>query len=329
MNEAGPIILTVEKVTLDTEALQARLAGRPREATSALRQAALGGSPAAQLVYGQILLDGRGVDRDPVAALGWFERAAHAGLPEALNMVGRCHEKGWGVSQDYPRAMPWFERASALGHIWAKVNLAQILMRLGDPNDRPRAFTLLDQAAAVGNLKAVNSLARFYEEGWVVPPDPQRAVALYRLAAERGDHWAQFNLATLLHGAGQEVDALEWLERAIARSDDGFRQRIAAVLLQQSEPALISKGLPALERCVLNGDATALVALTVVLDTGVGGPADRVRLAAICRAAATRNCPPGSRRAPALLERAVALLRRARPGRMPFNPSHPSRQDHP
>jgi TPR repeat protein len=224
---AGPLHVYLKRFSLDIEELEARLARNPREAANAIREAAERGSDAAQLILGQLLLDGRGVARDPSAALAWFERAAEQGNVEARNMVGRCHERGWGVPQDYGLAAGHFEQAIAGGHVWAKVNLAQILMRLGDPAQRPRAYELFRRSAEEGNLKAINSLARFVEEGWVVPADPARAAELYRIAAERGDHWAKFNLATILLASGERGQALTLIDDAIGRSDAGFRRRVA------------------------------------------------------------------------------------------------------
>lgn len=246
---SSSVQVRLEPLSLDTDALEARLIANPHEAARAIRCAAKRGFASAQLVYGQLLLDGRGVLRDPVAALTWFELAAERGEPEAWNMIGRCHEKGWGTLQDYVRAMPYFEQAIALGHVWAKVNLAQILMRLGNPVDFPRAYRLFEEAAEAGNLKAINSLARFLEEGWAGTADPRRAVALYRLAAEWGDHWAQFNLATLLYAQGDRDEALNWLGRCIERSDDGFRERIARVLVDHSDDRLRAIGAEAFARC--------------------------------------------------------------------------------
>jgi TPR repeat protein len=173
---ASPLHVYLNRFSLDTAGLEARLARNPREAASAIRHAAERGSDAAQLAFGQLLLDGRGVSRDPLTALAWFERAAERGNAEARNMVGRCYERGWGVPQDYVLAAAHFEQAIASGHVWAKVNLAQILMRLGDPAQRPRAYQLFREAAEQGNLKAINSLARFLEEGWVVTADPAQAL---------------------------------------------------------------------------------------------------------------------------------------------------------
>lgn len=320
--EAAPRAVVLTRVRLGTEDLDARLALNPLEAAAAIRDAALHGSPAAQLVLGQILLDGRGVKRDPAQALTWFERAAEGGDVVARNMVGRCHERGWGAPQDYLQAARHFEDAARRGHVWAKVNLAQILMRLGDPADRPRAFELFRQAAAAGSLKAVNSLARFLEEGWTGPPDPAAAAALYRTAAERGDHWAQFNLATVLARSGQLEDAGRWIGRAIARSDNGFRRRIAPLLLAHPNAGLRAYGLDALERCAASDDAEGQMALADALQSGVTGPPDRRRIRGLVeRAAALGHSKARARAGPAgALRRLISA--RSRPGRAaPPSPS--------
>ncbi|WP_404479017.1 tetratricopeptide repeat protein [Novosphingobium sp. BL-52-GroH] len=274
---------------MDTDRLQARLARNPREAAQAIRDAALRGSAAAQLVLGQLLLDGRGMARDAQAGLSWFERATEGGDAEAWNMVGRCHEKGWGVPQDYGRAAGYFEEAIARGHVWAKVNLAQILMRLGDPADRPRAFALFRQAAGEGNLKAINSLARFLEEGWVVPADPAEAARLYGIAADRGDHWAQFNLATLLLRTGDREQAIALFTRAIAASDTGFRRRIAPILLDRPDADLRRLGIDALARCAAAGDANDQYRYAITLETGVAAAPDPREARAWFRRAAAQG----------------------------------------
>lgn len=269
------IRIAFERVTLDTERLQARLARNPREAAQAIRDAAARGSVAAQIVFGQMLLDGRGVPRNPETALTWFERAAESGDAEAWNMVARCHERGWGVPQDFILAAGYFEEAITRGHVPAKVNLAQILMRMGDPADRPRAFALFQEAAKAGNLKAINSLARFLEEGWVVPADPAAAARLYRLAAERGDHWAQFNLATLMLTAGERDQAIALFSDAIRRSDHGFHRRVAPLLLDRPDPDLRRLGLDALARSAAAGDADHQYRYALALDAGIAGSPDR------------------------------------------------------
>ena len=87
------------------EALAAAFAGPPEEAARWIDAAARYGMVEGQLLYGQILLDGRGVRQDQVAARGWFRAAAEAGSAAARNMLGRCHEMGWGGVADEAAAL--------------------------------------------------------------------------------------------------------------------------------------------------------------------------------------------------------------------------------
>ncbi len=62
----------------------------PVRAAQAILMAAKQGVVDAQALLGQILLDGRGIERDQALALRWFEIAAQGGHLMARNMVGRC-----------------------------------------------------------------------------------------------------------------------------------------------------------------------------------------------------------------------------------------------
>jgi TPR repeat protein len=162
------------------------------------------------------------------------------------------------------------ELAAQAGHVWGQVNLAQMLMRAGHPADRPRCFALFKMAAESGtlkaNLKAMNSLARFLEEGWAGPPDPVGAVSWYLKAANLGDHWARYNLATILFRQGDHAAADRWLRNAVAISDNGFRRRIAPLLLARPELALREHGLDALAHCAASEGAEDLYAYGLALD---------------------------------------------------------------
>ncbi|UWU66146.1 tetratricopeptide repeat protein [Bradyrhizobium sp. NC92] len=251
-------VLQIRAQRLTKSQLRDLLVSNPHDATHWVGAAAEADIIPAQIVWGQLLLDGTRVARDPAAAFVWFERAAQSGDPDGQNMVGRCYERGWGVEPDPKLATSFFEAAAASGHVWGQVNLAQMLMRGGNPADRPRSFELFRAAAEGGtskaNLKAMNSLARFLEEGWVVPADPRGALYWYNRAAALGDHWAQYNLATILHAGGDAAGADVWLERAISASDSGFRRRIAPLLLVRSELALRRHGLEALKRMAASGN---------------------------------------------------------------------------
>jgi hypothetical protein len=250
--------LQIRAQRLTKAQLRELLVSNAQDATRWIKAAAETDIVPAQIVWGQLLLNGARVAHDPAAAFVWFERAAKAGDPDGQNMVGRCYEQGWGVEPNPKLATEFFELAAAAGYVWGQVNLAQMLMRGGNLADRPRSFELFRTAAEGGtskaNLKAMNSLARFLEEGWVVPANPKGALYWYNRAAALGDHWAQHNLATILHASGDPAGAGVWFERAIQGSDNGFRRRIAPLLLARSEPALRRNGLEALKRIAASGN---------------------------------------------------------------------------
>lgn len=250
-------IFVVRPQTFSLDELRRTLAGNPRRAAVAIERAARAGNIPAQVVWGQMLLDGEVVRRDRVAAFLWFQGAAEKGDAEATNMVGRCYENGWGTTQDLTKAIAAFEKAADVGHVWGQVNLAQSLMRSGRSEHLQRCFNLFRSAAASGNLKAMNSVARFLEEGWVGPRDIRAAALIYREAVNAGDHWAQFNLASLLLQTGDEIGAERWFRRSISQSDDGFRRRVGPHLMTVRQEAIRRIGQDAMAMCApLTGEST-------------------------------------------------------------------------
>src|ERR1700753_2196873 len=87
----------------------------PRQVLPGLSLLAHDGDPQAQLLLGQLLINGAGVSRNPDRALYWFKEAARARLPTAINMVGRCHEHGLGTAVDFEEAAKWYQRAAGFG----------------------------------------------------------------------------------------------------------------------------------------------------------------------------------------------------------------------
>jgi len=265
----------VQSREVTVEQLRDLLRGKLQDAIRWILVAAQGGITPAQVVLGQLLLDGKGIVCDRAAAFGWFLKAADAGDVEGANMVGRCYEQGWGVAVDFSIATRYFAIAAQAGHLWGKVNLAQMLMRMGDQRDFSRCLVLFRQVAESGTgkarLKAMNSLARFLEEGWAGPVDRAGAAFWYLKAASLGDHWAQYNLATILYRQGNGAEAGRWLENAIRISDNGFRRRIASALLEQDGPELRRHGLDALSHCAEGGAPKDLFAYGCALADGPPG----------------------------------------------------------
>lgn len=222
---------------LGADEIARRLSG-PREAVAAfVRAAAEAGSTEAQARYGQMLLDGDGVTKDPAAGFAWFERAAHAGHLEAANMVGRCYDSGWGVGVDKRQAAAWFRQAAARGLTWAKYNYATLLaLGQGVAEDKPTALALFEEAAAEGNAKAHNFVGSFYEDGWVVEQNMTEAARRYAIAAAGGDFRGQFNHGRMRAIAGETEEALHWIGLAWENGNARFRAQMIDYLLALGEP---------------------------------------------------------------------------------------------
>ncbi|WP_336489912.1 tetratricopeptide repeat protein [Methylobacterium nigriterrae] len=204
---------------------------RPGEGLAWIRFAAGHGFRAAQLVLGQMHLDGHGVARDPAQAYRWFSRAAAIGSLEARNMVGRCHELGWGVPIDEAEALRHYRRAAAGGLAWAQYNVGCLLLYgTGVRRDHAQAFASFSRAAAQGHAKAQGLLGRCHEEGWGTAVDREAGVACYTLAADGGDCWAALNLGLLRAEAGRGVEAEALFRRALDTATPNCHRAIAATL---------------------------------------------------------------------------------------------------
>jgi hypothetical protein len=221
--------------------LQVLLTADASEAAVWVTSAAECGLPAAQLRLGRMLLEGRGVARDPVAAHRWFARAAASGDAEAMNMVGRCYENGWGAPQNLALAAASYRCSAEAGHDWGRYNLGNLLFDgRGVARDRRCALRCYLAAARQGHARAMNLLGRCQEEGWGCAPDAAAAARWYARSAERGYFRGQFNHALTLAQGGQTVLAAQWFRKAALGGDDGLRRAIIAALRGAAAPALRS-----------------------------------------------------------------------------------------
>jgi uncharacterized protein len=220
--------------------LQALLCGDPVKAAVWIRSAAEHGIPAAQLRFGRVLLEGRGIPRDERAALSWFRRAAEQGDAEAQNMVGRCHENGWGVPVDWALAAWYFRRSAEAGHDWGQYNLANTLFDgRGVLRDLPQALYWFACAALQGHARAMSLVGRCLEEGWGCLMSREDAVYWYRRSAQSGYFRGQLNYALALAEQGEEVAAAHWFWKAATGGNCAIRRVILGALATASAPALV------------------------------------------------------------------------------------------
>ena len=93
-------------------------------------RAARRGHTSAQVYYGILRFQGKGVDPNEAEAADWFERAATAGNPVAMNRLARVYAYGRGREQDYAAAAGWHLIARTLGV--SDLNLDQIVDSLDE-----------------------------------------------------------------------------------------------------------------------------------------------------------------------------------------------------
>ncbi|WP_264048558.1 tetratricopeptide repeat protein [Methylobacterium flocculans] len=240
LNAPGWAAPTLASLHRHSEADWQRIfATQPDAAVAWIQLSARSGFKAAQLVLGQMHLDGQGVARDSALAYGWFMKAAALGSIEARNMVGRCHELGWGVPVDQAEALCHYRKAAAAGLAWGHYNAGCLLLYgTGLRRDHQQALSHFLAAASQEHAKAMGLLGRCHEEGWGVPVDQAAAATWYARAAEGGDCWGAFNLGLMQAETGASRDAAIWMERAVAAATPNCLAVIVKTLVSHSDPKL-------------------------------------------------------------------------------------------
>ncbi|HEX8592035.1 MAG TPA: tetratricopeptide repeat protein [Pseudomonas sp.] len=227
------------KEELDGDQLRAMLAEHPGKAAQAIIGAAAENVVDAQALLGQILLDGKGIERDPELALTWFDIAARRGHLMARNMLGRCHEHGWGCSADAAKAAIHYQLAAEAGLDWSLYNLANLLATgRGVEQDQHRALGCYQQAAHMGHAKSMNLLGRYLEDGVYCQQDLPAAYDWYRRSAEGGDFRGQFSHAAVLADHAMIDEAVAWLQLALENGNLNFLRVSRSVLLSSHAPQI-------------------------------------------------------------------------------------------
>lgn len=210
---------------LDGEQLKAMLAENPARAAQAILMAAKEGIVEGQALLGQILLDGQGIERDPVLAKRWFQIAANAGHLMARNMLGRCWEHGWGGPVDFTLAALEYRQAAESGLDWGLYNVANLLATgRGLAMDQPAALHCYRKAAQMGHAKSMNLLGRYLEQGQYCEKNLAEAYLWYERSAHGGDFRGQFSHASILLEQGDVEGALVWFKHALEGGNLKFLQ---------------------------------------------------------------------------------------------------------
>lgn len=105
-------------------------------------------SPSYQFLYGDMLAWGVCVPRNVTLGVHYMQAAAQQGSPAALEQLGRYYAEGKLVQQDQERAIPYLREAAAMGHVNARILLAELLLSdYGSPLDFEDAYRWLYNTA--------------------------------------------------------------------------------------------------------------------------------------------------------------------------------------
>lgn len=208
-------------------------------------KAAKEGDTSAQYNLGLIYSEGRGVVRNPEAAISWWRLAAENGHPQAQHNLALAYISGEtivpGVSKE-PRldaAFVWFRKAARQGLASSRFMLGSMLLeRASSDAMRKEAIGFLTAAADQDHAEAQFELGKCFSHGEGVEVDRREALALFLEAGRAGYAPAQDHLAELYQSGefvpADKVEALAWASLA---SDQGLVsavERREALLLQSS-----------------------------------------------------------------------------------------------
>ncbi|KAG0379307.1 hypothetical protein BGX24_000930 [Mortierella sp. AD032] len=177
------------------------------------------GNKDAQVSLGDMYKDGRGVGRDYLTAMDWYQQAAGQGDAVSMLKVGVLYEQGLGVTQDYSGAMDWYLKAAEQENAEAQCSIGTLYEQgHGVRQNFPQAMAWYLKAAEQGFARAQCNVGILFERGQGVSQDYSQALEWYLKAAEQGHSHAQCNSGELFEtGEGVPVDystAMEWYRKA-------------------------------------------------------------------------------------------------------------------
>nr|WP_158217331.1 tetratricopeptide repeat protein [Microbulbifer agarilyticus] len=159
-----------------------------------IRRLARKGDVEAQYQYGEMLVNGRGVERDYPEAYRLLSESANSGHADAQFVLGTMRKNTWGgVEKDHAESMRWLNKSYEQGNMNAALGLAVSYTSGRDmERDYEKSFSLYLEAAWSGLLTAQGKVAGHYYYGKGVPKDYVRAYAWYKVSGKGHDYVAKF-----------------------------------------------------------------------------------------------------------------------------------------
>lgn len=159
------------------------------------------GNADAMYSIGYMYKNGLGVKRSISKTIKWYDKAIKEGNLMAAAMKGMMYEIGDGVKVDANRAFELYLSAAEQELPFAQVLLGNMYFNGVEgavERDYDQARKWYEKAAYFNNEVALTSLAFMYENGIGTTRDIEKAIQLYRKAAENNSYNARLALERLL-----------------------------------------------------------------------------------------------------------------------------------
>lgn len=199
------------------------------EAARWYRMAAEQGDAISQDSLGQLYYDGRGVEQNYAEAAQWFQKAADQNEPFALYHLGLMYYYGDAVEEDYTKALQLFLKSTEpilIDGEEHQVYVGNVVNRIAFMYSHGQGTSLYYaeaakwyQITADHDQESMFQLAHLYDDGKGVEQDSEKAMNLYRNAAELGHVNAQFNMGCILLDKEKYSEAKKWFLMAAEQGD--------------------------------------------------------------------------------------------------------------
>ncbi len=253
------------------------------------------GKAEGQYALGEMYATGKGVQKDDIKAVEWYQKASAQGHVDAQASLGEIYMLGSCIPKDAAKALDWLQKAAMLGHAKAQFNLGLMYDNgEGVPKDAIKAFEWYQKAAAHGNTEAQTSIGVMYEKGDGVPKDYAKAFEWTQKAAAQGNAVAQSNLGEIfIKGEGMpknSIKAFDWFQKAAEKGSDNAQNRLGQAYFHGD--GVLKDAVKAVEwyqKAGAQGNITALNHLGVSFLDGIGVPKDYVKALTFFKKAAAQG----------------------------------------
>jgi TPR repeat protein len=242
---------TISVLKLSEQAYAAYQKGDFLTARQMWKQDAAKGDAHAQYNLGLLYAEGRGVVRNPKAAINWWHLAAKSGHTKAqhnlaMALLGReALLPGRIEDQKLAAATKWLEAASKSGLASSQYILAMMMLdRSERPENQKDAVRLLRAASDQGHTEAMYKFATCLIEGRGIASNPREGLALTINLARKGHARAQNRLGEFYYKGTyvveDKIEALAWsiLGGEQGNPDAAARQKLLVAELDDGEIAI-------------------------------------------------------------------------------------------